>query len=87
MGERRLGNKVLELTRGKEEVTSLRPSPDKLHLAVGFSDGIVRLFNLTASLTSNNTEFAVHRSAVNILRYDSSGKYCRHGSVLLFIRM
>lgn len=52
----------------------MRPSPDKLHLAVGFSDGYVRVYNLAASLTNDNTEFAVHRSAVNVLRYDSSGE-------------
>lgn len=68
----RLGEKVLELTRNKEEVTALRPSPDKLHLAVGYSDGVVRVFNLAASLTEN-TQFAIHRSAVNVLRYDSMG--------------
>lgn len=71
----RLGEKVVELERNKEEVTALRPSPDKLHLAVGFSDGVVRVFNLTASLIDDSTQYAVHRSAVNVLRYDALGKY------------
>lgn len=70
----RLGEKVLELTRGKEEVTAIRPSPDKLYLAIGYSDGFVRVFNLASSLTNDRTEFAIHRSAVNILRYDSLGE-------------
>lgn len=71
----RLGEKVLELYRGKEEVISIRPSPDKIHLAVGYSDGVVKLFNLAASLNTESPEFAVHRSAVNILRFDSEGLY------------
>ena len=70
----RLGEKVLELPRGKEEVTALRPSPDKLRLAVGYSDGIVRTFNLTASLVEDSIQYAVHRSAVNNLRYDATGE-------------
>lgn len=71
----RLGEKVVELVRNKEEVTALRPSPDKLHLAVGFSDGVVRVFNLTASLIDDSTQYAIHRSAVNVLRYDALGEY------------
>lgn len=67
---------MLELFRGKEEVISIRPSPDKLHLAVGYSDGVVKIFNLTASLATESPEYAVHRSAVNILRYDSEGLSC-----------
>lgn len=70
----RLGDKVLELSRGKEEVTALRPSPDKIHLAVGYSDGAVRIFNLAPSIVSDDATFVVHRSAVNVLRYDSLGK-------------
>lgn len=62
------------MNRGKEEVTTIRPSPDKLHLAVGYSDGVVKVFNLAASLSADSPEFAVHRTAVNVLRYDSRGK-------------
>lgn len=71
----RLGEKVLELTRNKEQVTSIRPSPDKLHLAIGYSDGVVKVFNLTNSLAVDieHTQFAIHKSAVNVLRYDSLG--------------
>lgn len=70
----RLGEKVLELTRNKEEVTALRPSPDRLHLAVGYSDGVVRIFNLTESYDDSVAQFSIHRSGVKVLRYDSSGK-------------
>lgn len=71
----RLGEKVFELTRGKVEVTAIQPSPDCLHLAIGFSDGVVRLFNLQSSLEADSaTQYSLHRSGVNVLRYDSSGE-------------
>lgn len=71
----RLGARVLEFNGGKIEVTSLRPSPDRLHIAVGFSDGTVRLFNLQRSFDEEDTvaQFTLHRSGINVLRYDSSG--------------
>ncbi|XP_055305493.1 WD repeat-containing protein 3 [Sitodiplosis mosellana] len=68
----RLGEKVLEFVRGKEEVTTLCPSPDRLHLAVGFADGVVRIFNLQSTF-EDEPQFSLHRSGVNILRYDSAG--------------
>lgn len=72
----RLGEKVLELTRGKVEVTAIQPSPDCLHLAVGFADGVVRIFNLQSSLDDDSgAQYSLHRSGVNVLRYDSSGKF------------
>lgn len=71
----RLGEKVLEFTRGKEEVTTLCPSPDRLHLAVGYADGVVRIFNLQSSFHEDSiAQFSLHRSGVNVLRYDSAGK-------------
>lgn len=71
----RLGEKVFEFVRGKEEVTILCPSPDRLHLAVGFADGVVRIFNLQSSFEDDSTsQFSLHRSGVNVLRYDSAGK-------------
>lgn len=71
----RLGEKVFEFVRGKEEVTTLCPSPDRLHLAVGFADGVVRIFNLQSSFEDDSTsQFSLHRSGVNVLRYDSAGK-------------
>lgn len=61
----------MEFLHEKDEVTTLRPSPDQTHLAVGYSTGTVRIFNLL------NRELVftldVHRSAVNVLRYDSRG--------------
>lgn len=69
----RLGEKVLEFTRGKEEVTAIRPSPDRLHLAVGFSDGVVRIYNLQSTFADDTTEYSLHRTGVNVLKYDSAG--------------
>lgn len=71
----RLGEKVLEFVRGKEEVTTLCPSPDRLHLAVGFADGVVRIFNIQSSFEDESIpQFSLHRSGVNVLRYDSAGE-------------
>lgn len=71
----RLGEKVLEFVRGKEKVTTLCPSPDRLHLAVGFEDGVVRIFNLQSTFEDETKpQFSLHRSGVNILRYDSAGR-------------
>lgn len=71
----RLGEKVLEFTRGKEEVTTICPSPDRLHLAVGYVDGVVRIFNLQSSFHEDSiVQFSLHRSGINVLRYDSAGK-------------
>lgn len=72
----RLGEKIAEFTNGKDEVTALRPSPDKLHLAVGFSNGDVRIFNIQTTFSEERlvATFSIHRSGVNNLRYDSNGK-------------
>lgn len=71
----RLGEKVLELSRNKEEVTAIQPSPDRLHLAVGYADGVVRIYNLSGRYSDDSTaQFTIHRSGVNVLRYDSGGK-------------
>lgn len=70
----RLGEKVLEFTCGKEEVTALRPSPDKLHLAIGFSNGVVRIFSLQRSFDDDLiAQFTLHRTGINVIRYDSGG--------------
>ncbi|KAI9579694.1 WD repeat-containing protein 3 [Glossina fuscipes] len=68
----RLGERVLTLRRDKQEVTALRASPDRLHVAVGYVDGAVEIFDL-----SNPEEsicfLALHKSAVSVLRYDDQG--------------
>lgn len=67
----RLGEKVLELTRDKQEVTYLRPSPDQKHLAVGYTDGVIEIFNFDSR--QSVCTFAAHRSAVSAMNYDLIG--------------
>lgn len=52
-------------------MTALRPSPDKIHLAVGYANGVVQLFNLPEHTPVCTV--TVHRTAVNVLRYDEIG--------------
>lgn len=67
----RLGEKTLQIDHDKNEVTALRPSPDKLHIAVGYANGSIEIFNL---LNQNSLAlFTGHRNAVNVLRYDKLG--------------
>lgn len=67
----RLGLKAVDLGREKQEVTALRSSPDKLHLAVGYADGKVEIFNLKSR--ESECLLAVHKNAVAVLRYDALG--------------
>lgn len=66
-----MGQKSLQLSNDKDEVTALRPSPNKIHLAVGYSDGSVKIFHLISSELVFS--LSVHRSAVAVLRYDKMG--------------
>ncbi|XP_013112970.2 WD repeat-containing protein 3 [Stomoxys calcitrans] len=68
----RLGERVLTLRRDKQEVTALRVSPDRLHVAVGYNDGVVDIFDLTNPQQSL-CSLALHKSAISILRYDEQG--------------
>ncbi|XP_053697012.1 WD repeat-containing protein 3 [Sabethes cyaneus] len=67
----RRGEKVLELTREKQEVTYLRASPDQKHLAVGYADGVIEVFNFDSR--QSVCTFAAHRSAVSAMNYDLIG--------------
>lgn len=73
----RLGEKVLEFSGSKEEVTALRPSPDRLYIAAGFSNGVVRIYNLQGSFGTEDiyAQFTLHRSGINVLRYDLDGEF------------
>ncbi|XP_073835778.1 WD repeat-containing protein 3 [Musca autumnalis] len=68
----RLGERVLTLRRDKQEVTALRVSPDRLHVAVGYNDGVVEIFDLTNPQNAV-CSLALHKSAISILRYDEQG--------------
>uniref|UniRef100_A0A3P8VK69 WD repeat-containing protein 3 n=1 Tax=Cynoglossus semilaevis TaxID=244447 RepID=A0A3P8VK69_CYNSE len=74
----RKGEKVLILQGQKHEVTFLCPSPDGVHIAVGYEDGAVRIFNLMNG--ESNVSFNGHKSAVTVIRYDVLGARLVTGS-------
>lgn len=61
----------LELQGEKGEVTQIAKSPDKRHVAVGYSDGLVKVFDLHGGEVKVN--FSGHKSAVTALSYDHQG--------------
>uniref|UniRef100_A0A1Y9H9H7 Small-subunit processome Utp12 domain-containing protein n=1 Tax=Anopheles farauti TaxID=69004 RepID=A0A1Y9H9H7_9DIPT len=67
----RIGEKVAEFVRDKQEVTYLRTSPDQKHLAVGYADGLVELFSVPSK--QSVCSFASHRSAISALNFDLLG--------------
>lgn len=67
----RLGEKVFTLLRDKQEVTAIRASPDRVHIAVGYSDGVVEIFDIASR--SSVCSLSIHKTAVSILRYDAMG--------------
>ncbi|KAJ8350925.1 hypothetical protein SKAU_G00260550 [Synaphobranchus kaupii] len=74
----RKAEKVLILQGNKQEVTHLCPSPDGVHIAVGYEDGAVRIFSLLNS--ESNVSFSGHKSAVTVIRYDALGARLVTGS-------
>ncbi|XP_066031623.1 WD repeat-containing protein 3 [Chamaea fasciata] len=74
----RKGEKVLILKGLKQQVSCLCPSPDGLHLAVGYEDGAVRVFNLLSG--ESTVTFNGHRAAVTALQYDHLGGRLVSGS-------
>lgn len=74
----RKGEKVLILQGQKHEVTYLCPSPDGIHIAVGYEDGAVKIFSLMNG--ESNVSFNGHKSAVSIIHYDALGARLVTGS-------
>lgn len=74
----RKGEKILILQGLKQEVTCLCPSPDGLHLAVGYEDGAIRVFSLLSG--EGNITFNGHRAAITSLKYDQLGGRLASGS-------
>lgn len=74
----RKGEKILILQGLKQEVTYLCPSPDGLHLAVGYEDGSVRIFSLLSG--EGNVTFNGHKAAITTLKYDQLGGRLASGS-------
>ncbi|XP_067849056.1 WD repeat-containing protein 3 [Heptranchias perlo] len=74
----RKGEKILILQGIKQEVTYLCSAPDGHHLAVGYEDGSIRIFNIMTG--ESNVTFNGHKAAVTILSYDSFGARLVSGS-------
>ncbi|KAM9106975.1 WD repeat-containing protein 3 isoform 2-T3 [Megaptera novaeangliae] len=74
----RKGEKILILQGLKHEVTFLCPSPDGLHLAVGYEDGSIRIFSLLSG--EGNVTFNGHKAAITSLKYDQLGGRLASGS-------
>ncbi|XP_017036010.1 WD repeat-containing protein 3 [Drosophila kikkawai] len=70
----RMGDRKLTLRREKVEVTCLRVSPDHLHIAVGYADGMVQIFDISSERYFDPIcSLALHKNAVSVLRYDMQG--------------
>ncbi|XP_058022127.1 WD repeat-containing protein 3 [Ahaetulla prasina] len=74
----RKGEKILIFQGRKQEVTALCPSPDGLHLAVGYEDGSICLFNLLSA--EKTVTFNGHKAAVTVLKFDDLGGCLASGS-------
>ncbi|XP_068554814.1 WD repeat-containing protein 3 [Anas acuta] len=74
----RKGEKVLILKGLKQEARYLCPSPDGLHLAVGYEDGSIRIFSLLNG--EANVTFNGHKAAVTAMQYDQLGGRLVSGS-------
>ena len=69
---------VLILQGQKHVVSFLCPSPDGVHIAVGYEDGAVKIFNLLNGESS--VSFNGHKSAVTAISYDALGARLVTGS-------
>lgn len=69
---------VLILQGQKHEVTYLCPSPDGIHIAVGYEDGAVKIFSLMNG--ESNVSFNGHKSAVSVIHFDALGARLVTGS-------
>lgn len=74
----RTGERLFSLEGEKKEVTILRNSPDKNHLAVGYEDGSIKIFNVMSGELS--VVFSGHKSAVTAIQYDKNGTRLVSGS-------
>ena len=66
----------------KYEVSCLSPSPDKKHLAVGYTDGSINIFNLFSGEVA--IVFSGHKSAITTLCYEKDGMQLASGSKVSF---
>lgn len=71
---------VLVLEGEKNQVSCLAASPDNKHLAVGYSDGSIKIFNLTNGDLA--VTFSGHKTAVSALNYDHLGMRLVSGAMV-----
>jgi U3 small nucleolar RNA-associated protein 12 len=71
---------VLTLEGEKQQVSCLAASPNQKNLAVGYSDGSIRVFDLTKGELA--ITFTGHKSAVSALNYDLQGMRLVSGSMV-----
>lgn len=66
------GDKIFQTTNDNRlEVCHLAGSPDLVHIAIGLSDGSIEIYNFNSRQIV--CRLALHRSAINCLRFDESG--------------
>jgi U3 small nucleolar RNA-associated protein 12 len=59
------------LNGDESEVSQIASSPDNVHLAVGYADGKINIFNLIT--TEVVTVFCGHNTAISSLSFDALG--------------
>ncbi|XP_039277698.1 WD repeat-containing protein 3 isoform X2 [Nilaparvata lugens] len=74
----RLGEKAVVFPGEKHEVSKLAASPDKQSLAVGYTDGSVKTFNLETC--ENVSIFSGHKTGITCLKYDLMGHRLASGA-------
>jgi U3 small nucleolar RNA-associated protein 12 len=62
----------------KASVTRLAASPNETHIAVGYADGNVKIFDVNT--TENVCTFSGHKSAITALTFDQDGTRLASGS-------
>lgn len=62
-------------------MTYLAASPNKKHIAVGYVDGAVKIFELCSA--ENTSIFVGHKSAITTLAYDALGHRLASGSKVI----
>ena len=62
----------------KEDVTAITSSPDKKHLAVGYNDGTVKIYDLSSGECM--ITFSGHKTGISALNYDCDGMRLVSGS-------
>lgn len=68
----------ITLKGDKQEVTRLARCPDRRHLAAGYSDGMIRIFDIVTGEAT--IHFSGHKSMVTALQYDVRGLHLVSGA-------